>query len=213
MNDTSNKAPSAIEQVSDADMAIFVGKDWDKFEPAWRVARHKEKTNAMFGFKNFNWLCLLAAPVWFAYRKMYMVTAIYILATYALFETLYRVFNIDNTALGYGLAVGITVSSRLIYFLVSAKQILAIRQSGGTEDEIKAKLAAAGGVSNTSLAIGLLIVGLYTAYVFHYILPLTGNDMNSVMEGIQHPSSNAPQMDDHPTDGSLHFDNPNVQKK
>ena len=205
---TSTKPPTAIQQVSDEDMATFVGKDWDKYEPMWTSIKYKKNVTSAYHFKNLNWLAFFFGPVWFAYRKMYLSMICYISICIGLETVLDYFFQKGAPSAVYALVA--MLSSRIIYFYVNAPRILAIRNAGGSEEAIKDKLAQAGGVSNGSLWIGLVIAALLTALII-WSADVTRNNALPI-EG-QKPIFENQQESEQPTDGSLSSNNPNVQIK
>ena len=208
---TPAKPLTAIQQVSDADMAIFVGKDWDKFGPTGRSLKYKEIPKGVFSLKNTNWLALLAAPVWFAYRKMFLSLLAYIAFVYGFETILDQLFHQGLPGVVY--AVAAMQLSRMLYFYVNAPRVLEIRKSGINEDAIKQDLAKAGGVSELALGIGLLIVALFIGFIFLGMPKIPSEDMHNIMDGMQKEQLENQQQDGQPTDGSISSDNPAVPKK
>lgn len=212
-NEIPNKLSTIIDRVRDEDMAIFVGKNWHQYQPTWQALKNNDKKNISYMFSNFNWLALLAAPVWFVYRKMYLTMLAYFLLANGL-QVILEFFTKDSvTALGVALAVAAMQSSRIIYLTVNARRVLEIRNSGGNEETIQQNLALAGGVSNVALAIGLLITGLITAALLMNMPKTSGQDLNKMIDTMEKQRlENQPKLDQ-PTDGSIIPQSPNVQIK
>ncbi len=205
------KPLSAILQVNDSDVAIFVGKDWEKFEPTWRTLKYKEQPKGVFSLKNTNWLALLAAPVWFAYRKMFLSLLAYMAFVYGFETILDQLFHQGLPGVVY--AVVAMQLSRMLYFYVNAPRVLEIRQSGTNEESIKQALAKAGGVSELALGIGLLIVALFIVLIFSGMAKTPGEDMHNIIDNLQKEQLENSQQDGQPTDGSISTDNPAIPKK
>ncbi len=124
----------------DSDMALF-------------VARNRARMMALYAARAagrwpFCWPGLLAPQAWFLYRKMYVWAAVVSAGPLILsyFPKL--------AALTWSTSVVGALGLRL-YFDGAARTIAAIRATAADDDEARALIARAGGVSRIGAAIGL----------------------------------------------------------
>jgi hypothetical protein len=138
-----------------ADMALFVGHNRARL-----MALHRA---CLDGALPLCWPGLLAPQAWFLYRKMYLWAALVsagpLLIAYA---PRLAMFNWGTSILG---ALGFK-----FYFAFARRTIARIRAEAKDEEEARALIARAGGVSRVGAALGLAFA--FSAFVLSLKLGL-----------------------------------------
>jgi Protein of unknown function (DUF2628) len=178
--------PTEFHDISDEDMALFTGKDWAKYEPDWRMLKYRERPK-LWDFKNINWLVMSLAPIWFLYRKMYVSMVAYLGIVYAI-DTVLQKLGVHEIP-GVVYAVAVTYVSRMLYLIINAKRIRAIRASGNTsghdETTIRNTIASAGGVNIPAAVIGCLVLSFYLGYIIYNESKAAVDYMHDVEQQLQ----------------------------
>ncbi|HXT07197.1 MAG TPA: hypothetical protein VN715_09695 [Roseiarcus sp.] len=130
------------------DMALYVGRNGARLMARYDAAR--------LGFWTFCWPGLIAPQAWFLYRKMYLWAAL-VSAGPLLFAYVPGLAYLDWGASLIG-ALGLR-----FYFSAAEATIARIRADAADEEEARALIARAGGVSWTGAAVGLAFA--FSAFV------------------------------------------------
>ncbi|PWB83761.1 MAG: hypothetical protein C3F11_04925 [Methylocystaceae bacterium] len=134
----------------EADLKLFVGSEADFFLRLWRA-----QCEGSGGREPLHWASVLAPIVWFLYRKMYLTAAALTIAPVIVS------FVFHSDALSKALPVALAVMGGMgprIYVLCAQRTIAEIRGRGLSEEEARATIVKAGGVSLPGAAIGALIM-------------------------------------------------------
>jgi hypothetical protein len=138
----------ADAQALHADLAVYVGRGAGKLMARYDATRR--------GAWPFCWPGLIAPQAWFLYRKMYLWAAL-VSAGPLLFAYVPGLGYLDWGASLFG-AMGLK-----FYFSGAEAAIARIRASAAGEEEARALIARAGGVSWTGAVVGLLFA--FSAFV------------------------------------------------
>ncbi len=131
------------------DVALYVGRNGGRLMRLYDATR--------IGGWPFCWPGLIAPQAWFLYRKMYLWAAL-VTAAPLMFAFVPGLGYLDWGASLIG-ALGLR-----FYFSGAQAAITRIRAEAADEDEARALIARAGGVSWTGAAVGLLFA--FSAFVF-----------------------------------------------
>lgn len=145
--------PDQVEIVDDE--TIFIGNNAKTYKEKW--AKIRDKKNKI----SFNWAALLFGPFWAAYRKMYMVTSVW-LGLMLLLSALeiFGVFSIPGAGPFIAVAIMFSLYADGIYMERAHKQIARIAQNPDSAER-EASLRAAGGTS--PVAVVLSLAGYFAA--------------------------------------------------
>ncbi len=153
-----------LASTSDADLKLFVGENWQDYEGFWRMMRYKEMEPFMVRLKKTNWLCLLMPPIWFLYRKMYLLFSLFFALIFMVAYML-DAFGIHLPWVMY--AVAAAAASRYLYIWHAAEQIKKIRRQESDMAAANARIAATGGVSAVGAYVGLFFLSVFIAVVLY----------------------------------------------
>jgi hypothetical protein len=140
---------SAVEpDARRADMALFVGRNRGRLMPQYEAFAA--------GAWPFCWPGLLAPQAWFLYRKMYLWAALVSAGPMLI------AFSPQLAYLDWGTSVIGALGLRF-YFAGAERTIQRIRAGAAGEEEARALIARAGGVSRVGAGLGLAFA--FSAFV------------------------------------------------
>lgn len=130
------------------DLRLFFGPNATRFMILWRARRLRG------GKVGFSWISFLFPQAWFLYRKMYLTAAALTVAPVA------TALFLQSTALSNLTGVAISLLGGLgpRYYVENAEALVVdIRSQSLTDEDARATIAEAGGVSRAGAVLGALI--------------------------------------------------------
>lgn len=128
--------------VTEEELALFVGKNADKYLPKFRKFNEGGKTSFS---ATWNWPAFLFTFWWLIYRKMYLWAILILLTAWI-------------PCAGLLLMIGFGMSANYLYYNHARKKLLALRTAAASEADRGAAIGRAGGVNNVAIVIVPLVI-------------------------------------------------------
>ncbi len=127
---------------SENDLALFVGKNTDKYLAKFR--KFAQDGGDSFA-ATWHWPAFFFSFWWMLYRKMYLWAALVLLLGCVPY-------------VGLIMMAVFGISGNYLYYRHAKRSVAEIRSGGGSEVDIAAKLARAGGVNNVAVVVAPLLI-------------------------------------------------------
>jgi hypothetical protein len=139
-------------EVTDNDIALFVGKNSDYYLRKWELMDKENKKS------KWNWAAFLLPLQWMTYRKMYLYSWLWfgIVSIETLFEILLRIQDVFTNIVGSIIAIIYALYGNAWYKKHALKSILEIKMRVSDADKQKEEIIHAGG-TNITAVIGITI--------------------------------------------------------
>ena len=148
-------AGPATTSVTENDLAIFVGKNTDKYLGAFR----KFTGNGEDSFAaTWHWPAFFFSFWWLLYRKMYVWLLVFLLLGCIPFAGLLAM-------------VGFGISANYLYYKHAKKKIAALKAQTSSEADRAAAIARAGGVNNVAIVLVALVFVAITGILAAIAIP------------------------------------------
>lgn len=138
------------DEVTEADIRLFVGKKYDYYSGKWRLqmASHKPV---------YNFAAFFVFPFWLGYRKMYLYLNLLITNTFILGLLVSAFFsNTISNGMNIGLSIAFGMMANQLYRSHIYKKLREIKEQKLSPEHETLKIRRAGGTSLLGMGLGFL---------------------------------------------------------